>query len=195
MRQIRKGVFETNSSSTHSIAIPKTHAEKYPNVIHFGIGEFGWEFEEVDPADYLYTAILAYYTKPSEREEKLNELKAALDAHDIRYTMDKPAFWHSEGSDAYYLDNGYIDHSSELGDFLNAVFASPETLLDFICYGLVFTGNDNSDDEERIFVFRDCPTYTEDHFNSATRDWTSEEKLNTYYKEEYNNYDWYEKWN
>lgn len=192
MKQIRKGVFETNSSSTHSIAIPKKHAEEYPNVVHFGIGEFGWEFDEADPADYLYTAILAYYYNLDERAEKLDKLKAALEAHDIRYTMDTPAFW---DVDAHYLDNGYIDHSSELGEFLDAVFADDETLLDFIFYGLVFTGNDNSDEEARTFTFRDKPTYTEDNFNSTTREWTSEEKPNPYYKEEYNNYDWYEKWN
>ena len=56
-RQIRSSVFETNSSSTHSIAISKAHvvAGKY---ISFRIGEFGWENGCADTADYLYTAIL-----------------------------------------------------------------------------------------------------------------------------------------
>ena len=56
MRQIRKGTFETNSSSTHSLAIPKDSV-KYPKSISFHLGEFGWGWEEEDPADYLYTAI------------------------------------------------------------------------------------------------------------------------------------------
>ena len=34
MRQIRKGTFETNSSSTHSLAIPKDSV-KYPKSISF----------------------------------------------------------------------------------------------------------------------------------------------------------------
>lgn len=38
MRTIRRGVFESNSSSTHSIAIPKNCDET--NYISFHIGEF-----------------------------------------------------------------------------------------------------------------------------------------------------------
>ena len=55
MKQIRTSVFETNSSSTHSIAISKKPVTigKY---IYFGIGEFGWENDCVNTADYLYTA-------------------------------------------------------------------------------------------------------------------------------------------
>ena len=60
MRQIRNGVFETNSSSTHSIAIPRSCNNI--NYISFHIGEFGWEWEEANPADYFYTAI--YSTSP-----------------------------------------------------------------------------------------------------------------------------------
>lgn len=40
MKTIRSNVFETNSSSTHSIAIPKNCSET--NYISFHIGEFGW---------------------------------------------------------------------------------------------------------------------------------------------------------
>ena len=57
MIQIRAGVFETNSSSTHSIAISKKPVV-IGKSIRFGIGEFGWENDCVDTADYLYTAIL-----------------------------------------------------------------------------------------------------------------------------------------
>ena len=42
MIQIRNGVFETNSSSTHSICIPKKTSIKRDS-IYFGIGEYGWE--------------------------------------------------------------------------------------------------------------------------------------------------------
>ena len=54
MIQIRSSVFETNSSSTHSIAISKKPvvAGKY---IRFCIGEFGWANGIADTADYLYT--------------------------------------------------------------------------------------------------------------------------------------------
>ena len=54
-RQIRSGVFETNSSSIHSIAIPRSC--KAVDSVSFSIGEFGWEWDEADAANYLYTAI------------------------------------------------------------------------------------------------------------------------------------------
>ena len=45
-RQIRQGVFETNSSSTHAICISKDHDTsklKLPDSVSFDHGEFGWE--------------------------------------------------------------------------------------------------------------------------------------------------------
>ena len=67
---IRKGTFETNSSSTHAICIctDKKLLEEmeYPEHLYFGIGEHGWEYERLntpkEKANYLYTAILYIYT-------------------------------------------------------------------------------------------------------------------------------------
>ena len=121
MKQIRKNVFETNSSSTHSIAIPNKKFREYPNVIDFGFGDFGWETDEQDPADYLYTAIYAFYSDTDEREEKLNQLKSALDYYDIRYTFEEPRI------DSWGDIQGYVDHAGELDEVLTAVFADDET--------------------------------------------------------------------
>jgi len=38
--QVRQGVFETNSSSTHSISIPCQTSLTIPELIHFEIGEY-----------------------------------------------------------------------------------------------------------------------------------------------------------
>lgn len=200
MIQIRKNVFETNSSSTHSIAIPNHKLAEYPRVVHFGIGGFGWSFEEVNPADYLYTAILAYYYHPEEREEKLNYLKDVLDRHNILYTMQEPKFetWPEEFPGEVWLDTdcGYVDHAGELSEFLEAVFKDEDTLLNFIFNGLVFTGNDNSYDDERPFVNRTSPTYECYHYDSKTKKETREEKKNPYYDEKYErDYNWYYKGN
>ena len=46
-RQIRRGVFETNSSSTHAICIAKGDYNLSKH-IDFTIGEFGWENNEYD---------------------------------------------------------------------------------------------------------------------------------------------------
>lgn len=129
-KQIRSSVFETNSSSTHSIAISK----KKPVIgkyIHFGIGEFGWENDCVDTADYLYTAIL----EQDESEELLNKLKEILDKYSIEYEFDK------------WLGYGYIDHSYELREFMFAILDDEDLLMRYL-FGdsMVYTGNDNQDD-------------------------------------------------
>ena len=62
MIQIRRNVFETNSSSTHSLAVPQdynTYNIKKKK-INFHLGSYGRPCKPVkaNPADYLYTAIM-----------------------------------------------------------------------------------------------------------------------------------------
>lgn len=139
MKQIRKNVFETNSSSTHSIAISKKPVTigKY---IHFGIGEFGWENDCVDTADYLYTAIL----EQNNRDDLLDRLKEILDNHSIKYEFTEPLWNRSSYGD--YLEYGYIDHSYELGEFLSIILSDEDLLMRYL-FGdsNVYTGNDNQD--------------------------------------------------
>ena len=196
MKKIRKNVFETNSSSTHSIAIPRNFKNEYPNVIHFGFGEFGWEFDEVSPSDYLYTAIYDIYSydEQEELEKKLNFLKSALEKRDIRYTMEEPKFTQSvTNKSKYYFDSGYIDHGDELRPFIDTVFKDEDTLLTFIFYGLVFTANDNEDTDG--FIDRAEKFLSKDHYNKETGRWETEKVTNQYYSPEYENYDWYYKGN
>lgn len=140
-RQIRNSVFETNSSSTHSIAISKAPvvADKY---IHFGIGEFGWENDCVDTADYLYTAIL----EQNEAEELLGKLKEILNSHSIEYEFEEPNYETSSDGKYKWLADGHIDHSSETREFIFAVL-DDEDLLMRCLFGdsCVYTGNDNQD--------------------------------------------------
>ena len=66
MIKIRQNVFETNSSSTHSIAIPKECDTSRLSHIVFGFGKFGWEKDEVDPINYLYTGIMDAYEEQAD---------------------------------------------------------------------------------------------------------------------------------
>ena len=178
MIKIRNGTFETNSSSTHSIAIPKKKMGNYPCSVYFGYGEFGWEFAEESPADYLYTAILCYYDE-GERKERLDRLKSILENHNIKYHFADPF------TDRDY----YIDHTEDLGEFLDKVFKDDDTLLTFIFSGMVFTGNDNCESDQSGYIYR---------FEKTYEDWSSNgvnERENPYYKEEYENYDWVVKGN
>lgn len=95
-RQIRSSVFETNSSSTHSIAIPKKPVVT-GEYISFSIGEFGWENDCVDTADYLYTAIL----EQDDRDELLDKLKDILNNHSIKYKFEEPKY--KKSNDGKYL--------------------------------------------------------------------------------------------
>ena len=191
MKTIRSNVFETNSSSTHSIAIPKNCSET--NYISFHIGEFGCEWGEVDPADYFYTAIYERSNTENEVEEKIQTLKNILDSHNIEYYFeDAKTHISSYGNNYYlYLDDGYIDHGSELTDFVNELLNDGDKLVRFLSRGLVFTGNDNSDAEERCFIERNHE-YLDD-YNWHTK--TESKIKNPYYMTNHNDYDWYWKGN
>ena len=192
-RQIRSGVFETNSSSTHSIAIPKQCTKT--NYMSFNIGEFGWGWDEVDPADYLYTAIYELSETEGEAKEKIEKLESILKENGIDYKLGKVKAhtWHSECSDRdfYSLDDGYIDHAYELRELVDGLLNDGDKLIRFISGGLVFTGNDNSDTEQRCFINRD-EEFLEDY------DWstkTTEQIKNPYFMSNHEDYEWYWKGN
>lgn len=138
MIQIRNSVFETNSSSTHSIAISKKNPVigKY---IHFRIGEFGWENDCVDTADYLYTAIL----EQDESDEMLEQLKNILDSYSIEYKFEEPKYIDNEYG-YKWLDYGYVDHSDEAREFIFTILSNEDLLMRYL-FGdsNVYTGNDN----------------------------------------------------
>lgn len=179
-RQIRSSVFETNSSSTHSIAISK----KKPVIgkyIRFGIGEFGWENDCADTADYLYTAIL----EQDECEELLDKLKEILDKYSIEYSFEEPEYKKSFDGEYEWLAYGYVDHSYELREFLNAILSNEDLLMRYL-FGdsNVYTGNDNQDPEPS-----GCNIADEEYY-----DWGSNKMVvNPYHDPE--NYDYFYKGN
>ena len=187
MFSIRRNVFETNSSSTHSMAIPNNEV-KYPEAISFNIGEFGWESNSPDPADYFYTAIACL----SKNEEEFNYYKSKLEKicreNNIIPLFGKVKFTEEYGY--FDLEYGYIDHCGELADFIKYLFDNKDKLLKFVTNGLVFTGNDN-DDHSRQYIDR-TEEYVED-YNCMTN--KTEKIKNEYYSENYKNYEWHYKWN
>lgn len=182
-RQIRNMVFETNSSSTHSIAISK----KKPVVgqhVYFGIGEFGWKNDCVNTADYLYTAILEQH----EANELITRLKGILDSHSIEYDFEKPEYETSSDGTYKWLESGYIDHSSETREFIFAVL-NDEDLLMRCLFGdsHVYTGNDNQDDRPSGCNIADKYVYVEDEYGRYVK------QLNPYHEPE--KYDYFYKGN
>lgn len=180
-RQIRRGVFETNSSSTHSISISKTPAT-IGKSIHFGIGEFGWSNDEADTADYLYTGILCQ----DDHKEYLDKLKDYLDKNNIQYSFEEPKWY--ENNEDKWLDEGYVDHSYELREFLDAILNDDDMLTRYL-FGdsCVYTGNDNQDSCPSRCNIADEYVYVEDEHGNYV------DQLNPYHDPEH--YDYFYKGN
>ena len=138
MIQVRHGVFETNSSSTHSICISREPVEiPKGTTVRFRIGEYGWTNDTVeDTASYLYTGIMY---RQSDKED-LPKLKRMLDEMGVKYIFDTPK------RDSWGIAHGYVDHAEELGDFIKAVLSDSDLLARYL-FGKSFinTGNDNQD--------------------------------------------------
>jgi hypothetical protein len=108
----------------------------------FEAGGFGWEVEQLssvnEKASYLYTAVLL--------EDKLEDLREALNVLtliNIPYTFIEPN--HTDF---------YIDHSSELGSFVDDLLKDSTLLMNYLFSPLSFvlTGNDNDDHSVDIEV-------------------------------------------
>lgn len=157
MKQVRQGVFETNSSSTHSICIAKNISEfDIPKEVHFSFGEFGWERDVLgsiyEKASYLYTGLIE-----NNREDDFQKIVQVLQSRGLSVTAETPVYTTSKyGEREYrYIDNsGGIDHSNELNEFLNAVCSDETQLIRFLFSPLSFilTGNDNDKDNVDINV-------------------------------------------
>ena len=139
MIQIRRSVFETNSSSTHSICITKNKPDEIPAVCRFGLGEYGWEERQIvgkEKADYLYTAIMCQ--KDHEQlKQRLFEILSSLNI--------KCEFEEAKRNEYGWYDF-YVDHGGETRDFIEAVLHSQKRLLRYLFSdeSFVLTGNDNS---------------------------------------------------
>lgn len=191
MIQIRNGVFETNSSSTHSIVIPKK-TDKTSQYIEFHIGEYGWENEKVcDTASYLYTAILCLDITKKEIDMMLGKLKAVLIENGIGFSFEKPVFDEDyyEGNYYYILKNGRIDHCGELREFVNVILDNEDMLLRYLFDGVVYTGNDNQEDIPDGCKIASDYTYVFD----GSDDYKGKYVPNPYHDEE--NYDYFYKGN
>jgi hypothetical protein len=185
MIQVRKGVFETNSSSTHSIAIPRNCSSTIGR-IYFQIGEFGWGWESVDPADYFYTAIYEVSETLAEVDEKISQLKDILNYHDIEFDFENVE---CEENDGWLSFDGYIDHGGELREFVDELLNDGDKLVRFLSGGCVFTGNDNS--ESNGFITRNEEFI--EHYDWRSRTYYREK--NPYYMNNCDDYEWHYKGN
>ena len=157
--QVRTGLFETNSSSTHALTICKEFAEDLQNnrvmdtipiaddgTITLTGGEFGWEIETYSSAEtkanYLIQACVVdeyvpdgrYFNYVFNREATLENAKTLLEVIK-EYTGCKEVI-----IDESIITRGYIDHS-ELPYFIH----DKEKLFNFLFNkrSKIYTSNDN----------------------------------------------------
>lgn len=140
--QIRRGTFETNSSSTHSIHVGKLPADRakwqLPSVrpnergeIILEGDEFGWEVQHYSDANSRLNYAVAGATENPKYRKMIK--KVLSDALGVPQT-----------SIAFASDTGYIDHQS-MDDVRDDIFSDEASLRAFLFspYSEFETDNDN----------------------------------------------------
>lgn len=136
----RTSVFETNSSSIHSLCIPQGKPYKIPKYINFNLGCYGWGPDiETSPGDYLYT-----YLALTDDKKRIKQLENILYDHGAEHVSFEPY------RDKDKWDVFYIDHASESENWVNSLFADEEKLLRhlFTPGAVIYMTNDNCPDKE-----------------------------------------------
>ena len=147
MKKVRNGMFETNSSSTHTIIITDQNCDPGA-LVDFRIGEFGWGIEKLDTindkASYLYTLACECYGR-----DVYQDLYERLVKYGVDCECSRPAVFSNFGY-GQYLDNGYVDHATDGCDFVDAIFHNEKRLIRYLFSddSFVVTGNDNVDEDE-----------------------------------------------
>ena len=151
-KQIRKNIFETNSSSTHSIVIGNNGEDIYadlPKQLEFHGDEFGWEHElhtdTQSKANYLFTSLI-YTHDPYGYMERIKEI---LSKWGIEATFDEIVKKkYDSGYVRYDTANGdYVDHGDENTDLVKALCEDEALLMNYLFSdgSYVETSNDNGD--------------------------------------------------
>jgi hypothetical protein len=166
MLQIRKNVFETNSSSTHSLVISnKERAYNYNLPVEAGVltipfGEFGWGPDilatPIEKLSYLVTDRIDIYDIPDEIKDDDEAIQSLImDSEPIREIIDAIKSCCSEVEEVCFelVDNwnpfGYVDHQSygtsrEDGLSIEEIVFSNKVII--------MISNDNSDYYEEYFT-------------------------------------------
>lgn len=175
--QIRKGVFETNSSSTHAIVIKNDSTiNTYPEKVEFKLGEFGWEYDNYNDvetkASYLWTAIVGLAKEGANIDGYDNNNYTVNDF--VKYITDtlaeynitaefphnykklKSYTWLNGNKESFYnifTDKEgneidyYIDHIRDLDSFLNIILTNKNLLMSYLFDTNSFIVTGNDNDD------------------------------------------------
>lgn len=151
-KQIRKNVFETNSSSSHSLTMSASDVVTPPfskqilrdGVMPVSVGEYGWEYFRYytveNKVSYLLTQITSGSLPTSRNNETLTaELREQHEKFDMLCKVVKA---HTGVDIEVQPGSGYVDHDSE-GVGMN-LFQSEDVLHKFLFSdSYIETSNDN----------------------------------------------------
>lgn len=167
---IRQQAFETNSSSEHALVFSKDYDMSLASTIaEVKLGEYGWEFEKYtlpsDRLSYLWTGIMySSYKDPATPIIWETYIRQELEL------PDSVTFQYESNSDSWAND-GYIDHSSELRPFFDALLDDAELLRAFVYgQGYIETGNDNEEWPEGHPMENEWDNF-KGHWDDATEQW------------------------
>lgn len=142
MLKKRNNVFETNSSSTHSITVSHTNNWDYElpiTVAPAWYGEFGWQWETWDSIEeklaYMIRCLIAYDYTEKTLQDKIKPIQKRL--HDLGIDFELPTY--EEWQD------GYVDHEDWYQEEMQDIYNDDATLLNFLLNGNSYIegGNDN----------------------------------------------------
>lgn len=162
MFSIRKGTFETNSSSTHSICVTKEDTfVKIPDKLEINIKnyEFGWEYDKYRNTDekfaYLVMGVVAGWNDSLlEASQNLNKLIKTIGKW-VKSVQIEGLDVVCYNNESYYDPyDGYVDHATEMEEMVNALLSNEEMLKRYLFSedSFILTGNDNSERYQTINV-------------------------------------------
>lgn len=127
MIQIRKGMFETNSSSVHALIISKEQTQGPYHTLYISHGRWGWERAKYSSPNkkisYLCQAIYDSFWKGShaeitdERKKAIDDFLSTLREMGIECIIDENYFddFDKKASWAWALEEeGYVDHADTI---------------------------------------------------------------------------------
>lgn len=151
MIQIRNNMFETNSSSTHSLCISKEEFDRtlIPKYLNIRANEeFGWSQETYcDPeskANYLFQ-VLYDCDCQAEIEALTEKINNIAQKYNVRISFPKP-----EADKFGMYTDGYVDHAGDAVPFVQELIDDEDKLCRFLFNpnSCIYTGSDCVDDPD-----------------------------------------------
>lgn len=151
MIQIRDNVFETNSSSTHSLCISKEEFDKslIPKYLNIRADEeFGWQqqtyYTPEEKANYLFQTLYDCDCR-AEIEALTEKINNIAQKYNIRVSFPKP-----EKDEFGMYTGGYVDHAGEAIPFVQELIDDEDKLCRFLFNSdsRIYTGSDCVDEPD-----------------------------------------------